>query len=478
MILTERIVWKILKGDLDFLDSFSSNYIDELTKDIIDSPLREKILDEAFDLIYKKDPVLAFKISCSSPKFTNLWRRRLENNYDVLLDYDALLYFLLKVDWSKKFVFEIVDKLILSNKSCAFAILRYTERTNDYSLVKRIVMHHNLDVRGIFLEELIDTHAHMLFNVVDNITDCFVKYDKNGNVIGLMDEEKVSRIASLILIHNLGEDVYLQIRDFIFDNYDKNTLAANLDGYGKLNMDIFTLNKEMLVRDIDKLFVTSKNYKYALATRYQEYMDPIMLGEFRSKISPFTWIDREAVSKIFLSGLGDRFLECVDKYLEMSTGAKVIRDAGVGTCSRVFRVGDYVIKISHKKWSMEDNLCPRGYLFAKNYEEDIVRKSNGEVTGAIEVQRYLTRPLAVDDTKVINAYHEALREAGYYTKDVLTDGNTGANCYYLSSYMDADCDNPEELPEWFKENPVVMVDRDLVFKLENKNPKLKAINLK
>ena len=51
MILTERIVWKILKGYLDFLDSFSSNYIDELTIDIIDSPLREKILDEAFDLI-------------------------------------------------------------------------------------------------------------------------------------------------------------------------------------------------------------------------------------------------------------------------------------------------------------------------------------------------------------------------------------------------------------------------------------------
>ena len=44
--------------------------------------------------------------------------------------------------------------------------------------------------------------------------------------------------------------------------------------------------------------------------------------------------------------------------------------------------------------------------------------------------------------------------------------------------MDADCDNPEELPEWFKENHVLMVDRDLVFKLENKNPRLKAINLK
>ncbi len=30
----------------------------------------------------------------------------------------------------------------------------------------------------------------------------------------------------------------------------------------------------------------------------------------------------------------------------------------------------------------------------------------------------------------------------------------------------------------YKKDPVVLVDRDLVFKLENKNPKLKAINLK
>ena len=243
-------------------------------------------------------------------------------------------------------------------------------------------------------------------------------------------------------------------------------------------MDVLTLNKDMLIRDIDRLFLTSKNYKYVLATRYQEHMNPSILREFRSKISSFTWIDRDAVAQIFLSGLGDKFLEYVDKYLEKSTGAKVIRDAGFGTCSRVFRVGDYVIKLSNKKWSMEDNICPRGYLFAKNYEEDIVRKSNGEVTGAIEVQKYLTRPLVVDDYMVIFNYQEALRNAGYYTKDVLTDREGGFNCYYLDSYLDADCEDPESLPEWFKKDPVVLVDRDLIFKLENKNPKLKAINLK
>jgi hypothetical protein len=69
----------------------------------------------------------------------------------------------------------------------------------------------------------------MVFNIYDDITDCFVRNDSDGNVKSLMDEEKVSRVASLVLLHGLGEDVYIKIRDFIFDNYETNTLAASLD---------------------------------------------------------------------------------------------------------------------------------------------------------------------------------------------------------------------------------------------------------
>jgi hypothetical protein len=45
-------------------------------------------------------------------------------------------------------------------------------------------------------------------------------------------------------------------------------------------------------------------------------MNPTILREFRSRISSFTWIDREAVSNIFFSGLGDKFLDYVDKYIK------------------------------------------------------------------------------------------------------------------------------------------------------------------
>ena len=59
MILTERIIDKLLSGDLDFLDSFSSDFIDALTKDIVDSPYRGRILYESFNAIFDKNPKFA-----------------------------------------------------------------------------------------------------------------------------------------------------------------------------------------------------------------------------------------------------------------------------------------------------------------------------------------------------------------------------------------------------------------------------------
>lgn len=478
MILTERIVDKLLSGDLDFLDSFGDFYIDELIKNMIDSPYRRNILFASFDKILKKNLKLAFMISLDLKEYNNFWHRYLEIDYSILLNYECLLMFLLKADWSRNFIYEKLEKLALEKRSVIFAVLRYTVRSGDSKLAEKLAYSNNLELRGLFLKELLETHDYLFYNFYDDIIHYFVNLDEYGNVASLMRESIVSNIASLVLIHGLGEDVYLKIRDFIFNNYETNTLAGHLDGYGKYNMDVFELNKAMLIRDINMLFITSKDYKYELVSRYSEYLDADILKEFISKIEPFIKIDEEAISKIFLSGLGDKFLYYVDKYLEISTGAKVIIDAGVGTCSRVFRVGDYVIKLSTKKWSMEDSLCPSGYLFAKNYEEDIVRKDNGEVTGAVEVQKYLTRPLNVNDLNVIETFLEELKRLGYYIKDVLVDANTGANCYYLDSYLDAEFEDEDVLPEWFKKNPLVLVDRDLVFKLDNENPKLKAINLK
>ena len=121
MILTERIMDKLLSGDLDFLDSFSSDFIDALTKDIVDSPYRGRILYESFNAIFDKNPKFAFLISLDLNEYEQFWRRHLETNHSLLFDYDCLLRALLFSSWAKKIVIEILEKITLAKKSSVLA---------------------------------------------------------------------------------------------------------------------------------------------------------------------------------------------------------------------------------------------------------------------------------------------------------------------------------------------------------------------
>ena len=58
-----------------------------------------------------------------------------------------------------------------------------------------------------------------------------------------------------------------------------------------------------------------------------------------------------------------------------------------------------------------------------------------------------------------------MNKAGYVLLDQLVGENNTYNLFHLDSYEDADIDDFSKLPEWFKKDPVVWVDRDLVQKL-------------
>ena len=55
---------------------------------------------------------------------------------------------------------------------------------------------------------------------------------------------------------------------------------------------------------------------------------------------------------------------------------------------------------------------------------------------------------------------------GYKLNDSMINGQCGDNCLLLDDYHDADTRYPEDLPEWFKETPLVLVDRDRVYRIE------------
>ena len=55
--------------------------------------------------------------------------------------------------------------------------------------------------------------------------------------------------------------------------------------------------------------------------------------------------------------------------------------------------------------------------------------------------------------------------------DSLIYGVNGDNVMLLDSYQDADCSDPEALPNWFKEYPLVLVDRDTIYLTSRRNIK-------
>lgn len=161
------------------------------------------------------------------------------------------------------------------------------------------------------------------------------------------------------------------------------------------------------------------------------------------------------------------FLKYCQKYLSISSNT-IIQDVAYGSLTIAIRVGDYIIKCSDGKYCSE--VCPNLYLIIKNLEEVIKVDNYGHIRGILEVQKYLKNNLANEENAkgLSEEWLRSLDEEGYYYADHLYDGRFGSNAFLLDDYHEANTNEPERLPEWFKKKPVVLVDRDLVLKKVNK----------
>lgn len=162
--------------------------------------------------------------------------------------------------------------------------------------------------------------------------------------------------------------------------------------------------------------------------------------------------------------------EDVDKYLSLSKDTTYNYVAS-GSITSVYRIGDYAFKLCRGKYSKNKVICPNLYLIIKNLEEHYIRdEKTNRVLAGIDVQKYLTGNIQDFSLqlKIKNLFINELKGLGYFVDDNLIGGKYGDNLMLLDSYMDADCSNPDVLPDWFKKYPYVLVDRDLVYKIEEK----------
>lgn len=169
--------------------------------------------------------------------------------------------------------------------------------------------------------------------------------------------------------------------------------------------------------------------------------------------------------QVYNSGLINKLSEYVDKYLSLSK-KQDYEFLGSGSTAACFRVGDYAVKLISKKWSKNQIICPDLYLILKTYERDYVRNSSDDVIGGLEVLPFLSRSARDIPYEILLQYREELKQMKYKLTDSLIKGVNGDNAMLLDSYKDADSNDPESLPTWFKKYPLVLVDRDKVERIK------------
>lgn len=460
-----EVIEKLIDGDISYIRLLDKYDYYRTIEEIMKSSNRKMVISKCIDKLINSYSEFAFWIVCDLEDYKDFCLNFLNSNFKVL-DKPNLFgrYFIGSTKWSLEFIKNNINLFSKLDNDIIYIIIRYAINIEDKDLINLLLYSDDLDLRGEVMVEVMDMAPMSFMKYYDDIVSYFT-IDNDDGTIKVMAEKYVSRIAYEIVNNNLGINYYDRVKDFVLSHYDKNSLAERLDGVNvdkEIGIEFYEY-PEILFRDIDELFRTSSNYKFRLYVKYSNRLSKDIRESFCSSIREYTAIDEEIIEHIFSVGLGDKFLEYTKKYMELSTGAKVVGDAGRGSCTRSFIVGDYVVKCSFRKWT--STRCPDSFVVAKNYEEDIVRTPFGMVIGALEVQKYYKKPVNPKSKRLIDKFCYALKEMGYSFEDNVMGLDQTPNLFYLDSYKEADCDNPEQLPKWFKKNPIVLVDRDKVIKL-------------
>lgn len=467
-----NFIERLISDDLSFISDLSIYDQEHLITSVRLNPKRKEI---ASNLINNgNNPYLTYKIIYDDECFIDK-TIELMDKYPWLFLEDEKMFknFLFSSFKAYQYIIKHLDDYLVKDSEHYIPILTHYLLCHNYS-PDVLSKHANLHYRAIFILTIIKKYPHLLKKIYPNLINYLYGYNYGiGEQISLlpdiMAEDDVSSIILALLERKGPIKLYDDLKTFLYTNYKENDLGKKL----------FNANSKKAERalegDLNHLFTTSKTYQINLMSYYRDKLASEIVAEFDQTFHLF--LGNKAgdygfirTIKIFENGLSSTLKKYIDTYLDLSVD-KTCEKINYGSTADCYRIGDYVIKIIKMKWSYEDLICPRSYLIAKNFEEVYIRNSNGHVIAGLEVQKYLKRK-AIDvnrDTLVL--YEQALAKAGYYLNDTLINGPCGDNGFFLDSYKEADACNPECLPDWFKENPLVLIDHDRIYKLENKFPK-------
>lgn len=460
------------EGKVDFVFSLLPYDYNSLIERIRNNPNKHIIIDGFLSHLKDSYPKFCLEIIYDIDDYFDTTLYLLNNKYIGYHFFTPmkLKSFLMNTLKGRDYVLEHLEELIIENKENYDEILNYIflEIDANQDFVEKLYLHPNLHTRYLFMKALLLKNPNKIEELYGNILDYLTsythqEYEQMTFLPERMNFHDVSSLAMLFLNELHDKEMFIKLKEYILTYYEENDLAKLL--FMEEQLDIF---KEDAIR----LFETSHSFRFQIYSNYSEYISKDMLKAFYEKIKYFKKGDHfdPLMVDVYWEGLGKKLEKYVDKYLSLSqdTSTEYIRTGSTSSC---YRVGDYVIKLCRTKWSYEDIICPNLYLILDNLEEEFIRDKNNIIVSGIEVQKYLKRSAKEVPNSVIQFFYEELRRLGYYITDSLINGSCGDNCRLLDSYLDANVFDHSKLPDIFKEYPMVLVDRDRVYQLENKFPK-------
>lgn len=469
---------ELKKGKYEFLFKMTESDYRRVIEDVRLSSDKINIINGFLNNSKDVIPFFCFDIIYDIDEYKDVTLELLENRqiFDSLVSsLDKIVNILYKTSWGKDFVFQNIDIMCEKGEDILSAVLSYVFNNFDscQNFIKKLYLHPNLHVRFIFMRYLVVNYPEKVNLIYDDITKYLTsythqEYEQMTFLPELMVAEDINALSNLIY-DKLDKETWNKIKEHILNNYSNNSLA-----YFLLNSSYRCKEKlDDFKADSDRFFETSCDYKIEIYRNYSHLVSEELITNFAKYLKYFNSKDGK-LENIIQYGLWSEITKYIDKYLSLSNN-DVCKPLGSGSTASCYRIGDYTFKLIKKKWSYEDEICPSLYLILKNLEQHYIRDEKGIVLAGLEVQKYLSRKLPIDNPETvkedIERFKKQLEMEGYYLYDTVVGGMHGDNCMLLDSYKDADCKDPESLPEEFKKKPLVLIDRDLVFKTNNQNRK-------
>ena len=470
-------------GNTDFVHNLKQYDYESLIKNVRKSQRKTQIIKGFLPSLKETQPKFCFDILYDVEEFQNEAEYLFHKCYSIeSLDEELLKGIINKSSFGPKYLEDNFEKIIFKFQKNIDFILKYLfdNMNTSFTLLKQLSIHKDLNIRFQFMYYLLSEHPALTSIFYNDITNYLTSFTHQNNeqltfIPELMKMEDVCKLA-YVTLSNKNFDLYQKFKSFIINNYKYNTLASELlsskkESYNNKNIKLVDekIALDEFKKDANTYFNTSLDYRIYILRNYSSNISNELLEKYKKEIQLF--YSEEKVDylyrKIEAYGLARKLTEYIDKYLSLSKNT-TCKPLEKGSTASPYRVGDYVIKLVNTKWSYEDIICPDLYIILPNLEEQLIRDTDGVVLAGLEVQKYLEKDAQNVPKYVFTEFITELQRLGYYTTDTLINGTCGDNCRLLNDYKES---GNLKAPLWFIEYPLVLVDRDRIYKLTNRYPK-------